>query len=135
MIVTQDEHLDNLVTNAYYREKEVYQYQMNVDNYTIMLTGLPQDVFPSGLVQHINAETQSLPFDMSDDDVQTIAQYQYRDKLRSLLRSEKVEQNKARLVLEALKAQIIASGLDYDIVIAEKKIVENAKLDIQSPVL
>jgi hypothetical protein len=135
MIVTQDEHLDNLVTNAYYREKEVYQYQMNVDNYTIMLTGLPQDAFPSGLVQHVNAETQSLPFDMSDDDVQTIAQYQYRDKLRSLLRSEKVEQNKARLVLEALKAQIVASGLDYDVVIAEKKIVENAKLDIQSPVL
>jgi hypothetical protein len=38
-----------------------------------------------------------------------------------------VEQNKAKLVLEALKAQIIAGGLDYDTVLAEKKITEEAK--------
>jgi hypothetical protein len=128
MVITQTEHLDTLVTNAYHREKEVYQYQVNVDNYTVMLTGLPQDAIPSNLAMHINTETQNLPWDMDDADVQMIAQYQYRDKLRSLLRSEKVEQNKARLVLEALKAQVIAGGLDYPTVIAEKKIVEDAKL-------
>lgn len=128
MVVTQEEHLDLLVTNAYHREKEVYQYQVNVDNYTVMLTGLPQDAIPSNLAAHSNTETQNLPWDMSDEDVQTVAQYQYRDRLRSLLRTEKVEQNKARLILEALKAQIIAGGLVYDTVIAEKKIVEEAKL-------
>jgi hypothetical protein len=93
-----------------------------------MLTGLPTDAIPDNLAQHINTDTQNLPWDMSDEDVQTIAQYQYRDKLRSLLRSERVEQNKARLVLEALKAQIIAGELDYPTVIAEKKITEEAKL-------
>jgi hypothetical protein len=127
MVVTQDEHLDTLVTNAYHREKEVYHYQINVDNYTVMLTGLPQDALPSNLAQYANMETQNLPWDMSDEDVQTIAQYQYRDKLRSLVRTERVEQNKAKLVLEALKAQIIAGGLDYDTVLAEKKITEEAK--------
>jgi hypothetical protein len=128
MVVTQDEHLDTMVTNAYYREKEVYEYQVNVDNYTVMLTGLPQDAIPSHLASYINTETKNLPWDMDDNDVQTIAQYQYRDKLRSLLRSEKVEQNKARLVLEALKAQIIAGGLDYDTVIDAKKQQEKVNL-------
>ena len=127
MVVTQDEHLNTLVTNAYHREKEVYQYQVNIDNYTVMLTGLPQDAIPSNLSQYANTETQNLPWDMSDENVQAIAQYQYRDKLRSLLRSEKIEQSKARLVLEALKAQIIASDLNYESMIAEKKIVEDAK--------
>jgi hypothetical protein len=128
MVVTQTEHLDLLVTNAYHREKEVYQYQVNVDNYTVMLTGLPQDNIPTSLANYANSETQDLPWDMDDADVQMIAQYQYRNKLRALLRSEKVEQNKARLVLEALKAQVIAGGLDYPTVIAEKKIVEEAKI-------
>ncbi len=39
-------------------------------------------------------------------------------------------QNKARLVLEALKAQVIAGGLDYPTVIAEKKITEEAKIAV-----
>ena len=128
MVVTQTEHLDTLVTNSYHREKEVYQYQVNVDNYTVMLTGLPQDNIPTSLANYANTETHDLPWDMDDADVQMIAQYQYRNKLRSLLRSEKVEQNKARLILEALKAQVVAGGLDYLTVIAEKKIVEDAKL-------
>jgi hypothetical protein len=128
MVVTQTEHLDTLVLNAYHREKEVYQYQVNVDNYTVMLTGLPQDNIPTNLASYANTETQDLPWDMDDADVQLIAQYQYRNKLRSLLRSERVEQNKARLVLEALKAQVVAGGLDYTTVIAEKKIVEEAKI-------
>ena len=127
MVVNKNEHLDTLITNAYYREKEIYQYQVNIDNYTIMLTGLPTDVISSNLSQYSNTETQNLPLDMSDEDVQLISQYQYRDKLRLLLRSEKVEQNKARLVLEALKAQVIAEGLDYDALISEKKTTEEAK--------
>jgi hypothetical protein len=128
MVITQDEHLDMLLTNAYHREKEVYQYQVNIDNYTVMLTGLPTDNFPQNLVQYANFETQNLPLDISDDDVQKITQYQYRDRLRTLVRTEKTEQNKARLILEALKAQIIAGGLDYTTAIAEKKIVEDAKI-------
>jgi hypothetical protein len=127
MVITQNEHLDMLLLNAYHREKEVYQYQVNVDNYTVMLTGLPQDAIPSNLTQYSNVETQNLPWDMSDNDVQTVTQYQYRDRLRTLLRTEKTEQNKAKLILEALKAQIIAGGLDYTTAIAEKKIVEDAK--------
>jgi hypothetical protein len=127
MVVTENEHLDTLVTNAYHREKEVYHYQVNIDNYTVMLTGLPQDAIPSNLVMYIKAETHELPWDMSDEDVQTVAQYQYRDRLRYLIRTERIEQNKAKLILEALKAQIIAGGLDYDAVLAEKKIVEDAK--------
>lgn len=128
MVVTQDEHLDTLVTNAYHREKEVYHYQMNVDNYTVMLTGLPQDAIPSNLGMYINTETQDLPWNLSDEDVQTVAQYQYRDRLRYLIRTERIEQNKSKLILEALKAQIIAGGLDYTTAIAEKKIVEDAKI-------
>jgi hypothetical protein len=54
------------------------------------------------------------------------------NKIRHCPRSERVEQNKVRLVLEALKAQIIAGGLDYTTAIAEKKIVEDAKVAANS---
>lgn len=127
MITTPQEHNDNLVTNSYYREKEVYNYQVNIDNYTVMLTGLPTTDWPENLAQYRNTLTENLPWDLSDDDINTVTQLQYRDRLRTLVRTEKVEQNKARLVLESLKAQIIAAGGNYEELVAAKKVEEVAK--------
>ena len=44
--------------------------------------------------------------------VQVIADYQYRDRIRYLVRTEAIEQGKAKQVLNALKAQIPADQLD-----------------------
>ena len=126
-MVTTQEHLDNLVTQAYHRELEVYSYQTNIDNYTIMLTGLPEDEFPADLASFSNVETARLPASLSDADVDMISQYQFRDKLKASVRTEIVEQSKAKLILAAIKAQIMTGGLDYEAALASKKTAEEAK--------
>jgi hypothetical protein len=126
-MISAQEHLGNLVTQAYYRELEVYTYQTNIDNYTIMLTGLPEDEFPADLASFSNVETAQLPASLSDAEVETISQYQFRDKLKASIRTEVVEQSKAKLILAAVKAQIITGGLDYDTALSAKKTSEEAK--------
>lgn len=101
--------------NAYHREIEVYHYQMNIDNYMTMLAAMPSTVWPENLASWASTEIANLPADMSDEDVEVISELQYRDRIRSLLRTEKAEQSKARRVLEALKQQI---GADADARIA-----------------
>jgi hypothetical protein len=117
-MITNTEHLNNLVQAAYYRELEVYHYQLNIDNYTVMLTALPSDGWPAHLVGYAASTTDQLPFEMSDADVDLINDYQYRDRLRISVRSERVEQSKTARVLDALKSQI---GADYDTLVADFK--------------
>lgn len=117
-MITDSEHLKNLLVAAYHRELEVYQYQINIDNYATMLQSLPTDEWPAHLVDYKAATIESLPWDMSDDDIQSVSDYQYRDRLRTLSRTEKVEQGKARRVLDALKEQI---GADYPILLEQFK--------------
>ena len=97
---------------------EVYSYQVNIDNYTTMLSVLPTDAWPEALVQYQGAEIANIPHSVSDADIQTISDYQYRDRLRALLRTERIEQGKAARVLDALKTQI---GADYSTLVNEYK--------------
>lgn len=117
-MVTDQEHLNNLVAAAFGRELEIYQYQINVDNYAVMLAALPQESWPENLVQYKEAAIDKLPESLDDDVVLTISEHQYRDRIRNLLRTEKVEQSKATRVRDALKAQI---GADYDTFVAAYK--------------
>ena len=117
-MITTQEHLNNLIVAAFHREMEVYQYQINVDNYAVMLAALPQGDWPTNLLTYKNSTTEALPESLDGAMVASIADYQYRDKIRNLLRSEKVEQGKASRVRDALKAQI---GTDYDALIAAYK--------------
>lgn len=117
-MITLSEHTQNLITNAYNRELEVYSYQINIDNYSQMLLALPSDEIPSRLAIYEKVEVADLPVNLSDEDVQLIADYQYRNRIRTLLRTEKVEQTKAQRVLDALKAQI---GPNADQLILEYK--------------
>ena len=118
MLITDQEKLNNLVINSYHREMEVYNYQVNIDNYTIMLAVLPTDEWPINLVEYQNTDITNIPQSVSDSDIQTISDYQYRDRLRSLLRTERIEQGKASRVLDALKLQI---GQDYTTLVASYK--------------
>ena len=117
-MITTQEHLNNLVVAAFHREMEVYQYQINIDNYGVMLAALPQGEWPNDLLAYKNATTEALPESLDDASIASIADYQYRDKIRNLLRSEKVEQGKASRVRDALKSQI---GADYDSLLAAYK--------------
>lgn len=105
-MITNSEHKANLVANAFHREAEVYGYQVNIDNYTVMLASLPTEDWPVNLLDYKSTPIENLPPAMTEDTVDTIADLQYRDRIVGLLRTEKVEQKKASRVLEALKAQI-----------------------------
>jgi hypothetical protein len=117
-MVTNQEHLNNLVVAAFHREMEIYQYQINVDNYVVMLGALPQDGWTDDLLPYKDAAIDKLPESFDDATVNTISEYQYRDRIRNLLRTEKVEQSKAIRVRDALKVQI---GSDYDSLLAAYK--------------
>lgn len=122
-MITDNEHLSNLIAAAFHRELEVYGYQLNIDNYVSMLNALPADEWPAHLVEYKAATIESLPWGMSDEDIDAVGEYQYRDRLRSLIRTEKVEQSKARRVLDALKEQI---GADYIVLLEQYKATQKA---------
>jgi hypothetical protein len=117
-MITDQEHLNNLVTAAFHREMEIYQYQINVDNYTVMLDTLHKDDWPEELLPYKEAAIDRLPESLDDAIVDTISEYQYRDRIKNLLRTERVEQNKSIRVRNALKSQI---GADYDTLLATYK--------------
>lgn len=65
------------------RQKEIAHYQINIDNYTLALV-----------------EIRKLP-DAEQSELQSFA-----DQLRGLLVSEKLEQKKAKIMLEVVKQQL-----------------------------
>jgi hypothetical protein len=84
------------------REMEVFSYDMNITNYEIMLTSLPQDNWPENLVQYQHSTLDQVPDELD----QTVSDYQYRDRIRSLLKTERLERNKAFRIYEALLSRI-----------------------------
>ena len=117
-MITPQEHTNNLVAAAYHRELEFYQYQLNIDNYNVMLEGLPNDNWPDNIITYRNTPTEQLPDGLDDTIVNLVSNYQYRDRIRNLLRTEKVEQGKTGRVRDALRAQI---GDNYDTLLADYK--------------
>jgi len=117
-MITNDEKLSAAVMNAYYREVEIYSYQVNIDNYSAMLLALPLDDWPQNWVAFKGVKIDELPHSLSDEDVQSISDYQYRDRLRSLIRTERAEQNKTIRIRDVLKTQI---GDNYDALVLAYK--------------
>lgn len=93
------------------REKELFSYQFNIDNYNTMLSSLPSNDWPESIVQYKGVSTETLPESMTIEDVELINDYNYRDRLRYLIRTETIERNKSQRVLDALKLQITPEEL------------------------
>lgn len=110
MIITEQEKLNNLVFHAYHRELEINGYQVNIDNYTMMLATLPTGDWPESISQYRNTPIAELPHSLTDEEVQLATDYNYRDYLRNILRTEKAEQSKSIRLLDVMKTQI---GQDY----------------------
>jgi Tfp pilus assembly protein PilO len=111
-IVTAQDTL-NIISNAYVgRVQEVHMYQINIDNFTIMLAGFPSDNISDELSHYLDVEIKDLPESLTDEEVQLITDYKYKAELTKRIRTEKAEQSKAQRVLDALKSQIPADQLD-----------------------
>jgi len=91
-----------LADNVIMREKEIMSYDINIANYTAMLAALPDDDWPSHLAQYKTATLDQVPDEFDD----IVSQYQYRDRLRYLIKTEKAERSKSFRVYEALVAQL-----------------------------
>lgn len=123
LTITEQDTINTLAVNAVHREREVHQYQINIDNYNQMLTALPTGDVPADIAQYLNTQPDDLPIDMVLSDVMLISQYQYRDRLKKLLRTENIEQSKARAVLDSLKSQLPADTRDQLILDAAAMLV------------
>lgn len=120
--ISAQDTLEVLATNIVYREQEVHQYQVNIDNYTHLLSVLSQGDWPSELVMYSQTKTEELPYSLPLETVTAISDYQFRDRIRVLIRTETIEQNKAKFSLSALKSQIPASELETLVLAAKQKI-------------
>jgi hypothetical protein len=125
MTINPQDTINSLALNVVHREREVHQYQINIDNYTTMLAALPQGEPPAEILQYMSTKTEELPFSVSLEVMQQIADYQYRDRISYLVRTELIEQSKAKRVLDALKAQIPADQLET--LVAEALVIVNAQ--------
>jgi hypothetical protein len=109
--VTQSEHDKNLAMAIEMRENEVYQYQTNINNYTAMLAACIQDPWPQRLLPYRGMGRDQLAQSIADDDDLDLAsQLAFRDELKFRIRSEKMECNKARMML----ATAVASAVDIN---------------------
>ena len=100
--VSNTDKYNILADNVVMREREIMSYDINITNYTAMLAALPEDEWPSHLAQYKTATLDQVPDELDD----IVSQYQYRDRLRYLVKTEKAERAKSFRVYEALIAQI-----------------------------
>ena len=114
---------DTVAEAIVHREKEVFSYDLNIMNYETALTSLPQGDWPEHLVQYTNATLDQVP----DEYDAIVNDYQFRDRLRYLLKTERAERNKAAKILEALAAQLPADQIE-SLVIAAKTRIDGSNL-------
>jgi hypothetical protein len=100
--VSNSDRYSVLADNAVMREHEIMAYDINISNYTAMLASLPDGDWPEHLAQYKEATLDLVPDEFDD----IVSQYQYRDRLRYLIKTEKAERAKSFRVYEALLAQL-----------------------------
>ena len=100
--ITPAQHKNNLADALVMREQELYQYELNITNYTAMLAELPTGEWPENLVQYRGKPLDQVP-DELDAEVDAL---NYRDRLRKLLKTEKAERAKSLRVYQTILAQM-----------------------------
>ena len=100
--ITAQQHDSNIADALVMRERELYQYDLNIGNYSAMLQSLPDGEWPEQIAQFKGKPLDQVP-DELDAEVET---YNYRDKLKMLLRTETAERNKSFLVYQTLLAKM-----------------------------
>lgn len=116
--LTQQKMYNTIADAIVGREQEVFLYDLNINNYNTMLTNLPQDDWPEHLVQYKNSTPENIP----DEYDQIVADYQYRDRLRYLLKTERIERSKSFRVYESLLSQLPADERDALIAAAVQRL-------------
>lgn len=97
---------EQLNINIEARIQEVAGYQTNINNYSLMIAELSGE-WSDDTLQYRNKETAELVKLIDDEEKLTqVADLVFKDKLVSTLRTERLEQRKAKLVLKVLQDQL-----------------------------
>ena len=98
-----DTHVTDTIAEAIvHREREIFSYDLNIVNYETALATMPQDDWPEHLVQYQTATLDQVP----DEFDAIVSEYQFRDRLRYLLKTERAERLKTFKIYEALVARL-----------------------------
>ena len=97
----------NLARALVGRESEIHSYDINIGNYEAMLLTLPTGDWPDLIASYKNTPIELVPEDLH----QNVTDYSFRDRVKSLLATEKLERSKSVRVYEALKSQIPSDEL------------------------
>jgi hypothetical protein len=106
------------------RENEVHSYQTNIDSYSAIVAGYPMGEWPAELLPFKGMSAEEIPHGLGDNIEEGIMQYNYRDRLLYLLRTEKREQNVSLNLLNVLKSQLPPDQLET-LVLEAKAALEN----------
>jgi chaperonin cofactor prefoldin len=88
------------------REAEVAAYQVNIDNYSLMIEELPSE-WPEDLIEFRGKEINEIAALIDDEEcLMQVGDLIFAEKLRFSLRTEKLEQRKSKLVLKVLKDRL-----------------------------
>ena len=99
-------HTEQLTANINARIQEVAGYQTNIDNYTRMVAKITTN-WCDVTLPYKGMDTQQSVEKIADDELLTkVSDLNFKDKLIATLRSERIEQRKAQLVLEVLQDQL-----------------------------
>lgn len=109
---------DTIAESIVHREQEIFAYDLNIVNYETALAAMPQGDWPEHLVQYQNSTLDQVP-----DEYDTIvSEYQFRDRLRYLLKTERAERLKTFKIYEALVAQLPADQIETLVAQAQARI-------------
>ena len=97
----------NLTRALVGRENEIHSYDINIGNYEAILTTLPTGDWPDLIASYRNTPIELVPEDLH----QSVTDYSFRDRVKALLATEKLERSKSVRVYEALRAQIPESEI------------------------
>ena len=67
MTINTQDTINTLALNVVHREREVHQYQINIDNYTAMLAALPQGEVPAEIAPYMDTPTEELELKLIKD--------------------------------------------------------------------
>lgn len=102
MTIDQESILNNVADQILMREMEMFSYDTNILNYEIMLQAMPQGDWPEELIQYKAATLDQVPDDLD----QIVSEYQYRDRVRYLIKTERAERAKSFAIYNALLARL-----------------------------
>ena len=100
--INNSDKKNTIVMQLINREREIANYEMNIEHYEALLTTLPQGEWPVLIAGYKGASIESVPVDLQT----SVNDYSFRDRIKDVLSTERQELNKAIKMHEALCLQL-----------------------------